>query len=401
MNRFPSYLSLSAGLLMTAFLFSCGGNPSGPATPSADTAHAIPFDSAVAVFNPGPAAFTDTIGGKTTHLYTIQNRQIRAYITDYGGRLVALFVPDKKGKETDVVAGFNNVLGYKGARDSYFGAMIGRYGNRIGKGRFRLDGKTYAIPINNGMNALHGGVKGFSDYVWDAAKTSDSTLELTLISPDGDMGFPGNLRAKVRYTMLANGGLRLDYLATTDKKTVVNLTNHAYYNLNGAGSGTILDHKLQIFADGYTPIDTGLIPTGRIDPVAGTPYDFRTPQVIGSRINADNQQLKYANGYDQNFVLNPAAGGDSLRHAATVWADRSGIVMNVYTVEPGLQFYTGNFMAGKNPMKYGKKDDFRTAFCLETQHYPDAPNKPSWPSTVLAPGKTYHTTTEYLFSVKN
>jgi aldose 1-epimerase len=397
-----SYLSLGAGLLMTALFSSCGGHSSEPSvTQSVDTTHATASDSAAAVFTPGPTAFTDTIGGKTTHLYTIENGRIRAYITDYGGRLVALFVPDKNGKETDVVAGFDNVQGYKWARDSYFGAIIGRYGNRIGKGKFHLDGKTYSIPVNNGLNALHGGVKGFSDYVWDATKTSDSTLELTLTSPDGDMGFPGTLKTTVRYTLTSNRGMRLDYLATTDKKTVVNLTNHAYYNLNGAGSGTILDHRLQLYADGYTPIDSGLIPIGRIVPVAGTPFDFRTATAIGSRINTDNEQLKYGKGYDHNFVLNPSAGNDSLRHAATVWADKSGIVMDVYTEEPGLQFYTGNFMAGKNAMKYGKKDDYRTAFCLETQHYPDAPNKPSWPSTVLEPGKTYQTTSEYLFSVRN
>ena len=395
MNRFQSGLSLCAGLLMTAFLSSCGGHSS-DTTPSP----VVDSDSALEGLKPNPSAFTDTIGGKVSSLYEIHNGKIEAYITDYGGRLVALFVPDKNGKETDVVDGFDSVQGYERTRDSYYGGIIGRYGNRIGKGTFHLDGKTYSIPINNGVNALHGGVKGFSDYVWDAAKTSDSTLELSLTSPDGDMGFPGALKVKVRYTVTANQGLRLDYLATTDKKTVVNLTNHAYYNLDGAGSGTILNQQIQINADGYTPIDSGLIPTGKIAPVAGTPFDFRKPEVIGSRINDNNQQLTYGKGYDHNFVLNPPAGGDSLRHAATLWAATSGIVMDVYTVEPGLQFYTGNFMNGQHKMKYDKRDTYRTALCLETQHYPDSPNEPAWPPTVLEPGKTYHTTTEYLFSVK-
>lgn len=390
MNRF---LPAAAGLLLM-MTSSCGGNSSAP---SADST-ATPDSLKSTTFSPAPAAFTDTVEGKTTHLFEIQNGAIKAYVTDFGGRLVALFVPDKNGKPTDVVAGFDNVKGYETTRDAYFGATIGRYGNRIGKGTFHLDGKTYNIPINNGVNALHGGVKGFSDHVWDVVKSSDSTLDLSLTSPDGEMGFPGALKVNVRYTLTQNG-LKLDYLATTDKKTVVNLTNHAYYNLNGAGSGTILDHKLQVYGSGYTPVDSGLIPTGKIDPVSGTPFDFTTATAIGARIGADNEQLKNGKGYDHNFVLNPPAGNDSLRHAATVWGDKSGIVMDVYTEEPGIQFYTGNFMTGKHTMKYGKSDGYRTAFCLETQHYPDAPNQPSWPSTTLVPGKTYRTTTEYIFSV--
>jgi len=386
--------SLGTGLLMAAILSSCGGNSNSDNGPAA-------IGDTIAV-NPAPdsAGFKDTIDGKATHLYKLGNGAATAYVTDFGARLVALFVPDKNGTPTDVVAGFDSVKGYESARDAYFGATIGRYGNRIAKGKFHLDGKEYSIPINNGINALHGGVKGFSDYVWDGTKTSDSTLELTFTSKDGDEGFPGTLQAKVTYTLTANTGLKLVYLATTDKKTVLNLTNHAYYNLNGAGNGTILDHQLQIYGNGYTPIDSGLIPTGKVEPVTGTPFDFQQPTAIGARINTDNLQLKNGKGYDINFALNAPMGADSLRHAATVWADKSGIVMDVYTREPGLQFYTGNFMAGKHPMKYGKKDDYRTAFCLETQHFPDAPNEPSFASTVLEPGTVYHTVSEYLFSVK-
>jgi aldose 1-epimerase len=383
-----------------ASLSACGNQPekTAPTTPATS-------DSAVVYTDPQPAAFSDTLSGKATHLYKLQSANLKAFITDYGGRLVALYTQDKNGQWVDVVAGFDGVKGYEKTRSAYYGAIIGRYGNRIGKGKFTLDGQHYQIPVNNGVNALHGGPHGFSDYVWDAHQTSDSSLELTMISPDGDMGFPGKLMVTVDYK-LELSSLRIDYSATTDKKTVVNLTNHAYWNLNGAGSGTILDHQLQIFARAYTPIDSGLIPTGKIDSVVGTPFDFTQPTVIGSRINDTNQQIVNGMGYDHNFVLS----GHDFSHsnvkievpmeAAKVWADKSGIVMDVFTMEPGLQFYTGNFMNGQYDMKYGKKDNLRTALCLETQHFPDSPNEPSWPSTVLKPGEKYNTETVYSFSVK-
>jgi aldose 1-epimerase len=279
--------------------------------------------------------------------------------------------------------------------EPYFGATIGRYGNRIAKGKFTLDGKEYTLPANNGPNTLHGGKKGFQDVVWDAKQLNDSTLELSYVSPDMEEGFPGNLNVKVTMAITSGNELTFDYEATTDKKTVVNLTNHAFFNLNGEGSGEINDHILQINADKYTPVDSTLIPLGTNEPVDSTPFDFRKPTAIGARINADNQQLKNGMGYDHNFVLN----GTGMKHAATATGNKSGIVMQVYTAEPGLQFYSGNFMKGKNSFKNGGKDNFRTAFCLETQHFPDSPNQPSFPSTVLEPGKTYKTRSVYKFEV--
>lgn len=344
--------------------------------------------------------FETTIDGKKTDLYILKNHNgMQAAITNYGARLVSLLVPDKDGKMTDVVVGFKSVQDYVKSTEPYFGATIGRYGNRIAKGKFSLDGKQYTLFTNNGANTLHGGKKGFQAVVWDAKQLNDSTLELTYLSKDMEEGFPGNLDIKVTYSLTANNGFQCQYEATTDKKTVVNLTNHAFFNLNGEGSGTILNHVVQIDADKYTPIDSGLIPTGQLAPVAGTPLDFKTPTTIGARIGSDDQQLKNVNGYDHNFVLN-GKEVNGLTHAATVTGDRSGIVMNVYTKEPGLQFYSGNFMQGKNTFKDGTKDDFRTAFAMETQHFPDSPNQPSFPSTVLKPGDIYQTSSIYVFSVK-
>lgn len=346
---------------------------------------------------PDRKPFQDTIDGKATDLYTLKNsRGMTASITNYGGRLVSLLVPDKNGKMTDVVVGLRSVQDYTQPTDAFFGATIGRYGNRIGNAKFTLDGKQYNLFANNGPNTLHGGKKGFSAVVWDAKQLNDSTLELTYLSKDMEEGFPGNLNVKVTYSLTANNELKIDYSATTDKKTVVNLTNHAYFNLNGAGSGTINNHILQIDADRYTPVDSTLIPAGKLDPVAGTPFDFSKPTAIGAHINDSNEQLKFGKGYDHNYVLN----GSGMKKAATVTGDRSGIVMTVETEEPGIQFYGGNFMAGQNTLQGGAKDEFRTAFCLETQHYPDSPNKPSFPSTVLEPGKQYHTTSVYRFEAR-
>lgn len=322
-----------------------------------------------------------------------------AAFTNYGGRLVGLWVPDKNGKMTDVVVGFKNVQEYANSSEPYFGATIGRYGNRIAKGAFMLDSIHYTLFANNGPNTLHGGKKGFQYVVWDATQLNDSTLELAYLSKDMEEGFPGNLNVKVTCKLSNDNELIFEYKATTDKKTVVNLTNHAFFNLNGEGSGTINEHILQVNASHYTPVDSTLIPTGAIEPVSGTPFDFTQPTTIGSRVSTNNEQLKYGKGYDHNFVLNL----DSLAgmiHAATVKGDRSGIVMDIYTQEPGLQFYGGNFMQSKNTFKGGKEDDFRTAFCLETQHFPDAPNQPSFPSTVLEPGKVYDTRSIYKFSIK-
>ena len=347
---------------------------------------------------PNRKAFQDTIDGKMTDVYILKNKNgMTAAVTNYGGRLVGFWVPDKNGKMTDVVVGLGSVQEYVTSTEPYFGATIGRYGNRIANGKFSLDGKEYTLFKNNGPNTLHGGKKGFQYVVWDANQPNDSTLELHYLSKDMEEGFPGNLDVRVTYSLTGNNELKFDYIATTDKKTVVNLTNHAFFNLNGEGSGTINNHVLQINADQYTPVDSTLIPTSKNETVQGTPFDFKNPTAIGARINdTANIQLKNGAGYDHNFVLN----GTGMKQAAIVTGDRSGIVMAINTQEPGLQFYGGNFMKSKNTFKGGAKDDFRTAFCLETQHFPDSPNQPGFPSTVLEPGKTYQTTSVYQFSVK-
>lgn len=346
-------------------------------------------------------AFQDTVDGKPTDLYILKNNSNTCIaVTNFGGRIVSLVVPDKNGKPTDVVVGFKSLKDYQGSTESYFGSLIGRVGNRIAKGKFTLDGKTYSLFTNNGPNTLHGGKKGYQDVVWDAKQLNDSTLELGYLSKDGEEGFPGNLDIKVVYRLGSDNGLRIDYTATTDQKTVVNLTNHAFFNLNGEGSGTINDHTLQINADKYTPVDATLIPTGKLDPVAGTPFDFTKATVIGSRIDTmKNEQLKNGKGYDHNYVLNKKET-PAPELAAEISGDKTGITMQVYTTEPGLQFYGGNFMQSKNTFKSGSKDDFRTAFCLETQHFPDAPNQKNFPPIVLEPGKEYKTSTVYKFSVK-
>ncbi|GAA4303655.1 aldose epimerase family protein [Compostibacter hankyongensis] len=384
-------LAFFAGILLLA---SC--------QPGAPSGEAQGGDSAAAgsALIPDAAGFRDTINGKATNLYVLKNHSgMQAAVTNYGGRLVSLVVPDKNGTPTDVVAGFDNVEGYVKSTEPYFGATIGRYGNRIAKGKFSLDGKSYTLFINNPPNALHGGKPGFQEVVWDASQLNDSTLELRYLAKDMEAGFPGNLQVKVTYALTADNALKLDYEAVTDKKTVVNLTNHAFFNLNGWGSGTILNHLLWVNADRYTPIDSTFIPAGKLASVEGTPFDFRKATAIGARIGEDNEQLKNGRGYDHNFVLNEDKGS-GLNHAATVTGDQSGIVMDVYTREPGLQFYSGNFMESKNAMSGGHKDDPRTAFAMETQHFPDSPNRPDFPSTVLKPGDTYRTESLYKFSVK-
>lgn len=345
------------------------------------------------------SAFDQVVDGKPTALYVLKNKNnMQAKFTNYGGRLVSLLVPDKDGKLTDVVVGLNSVEAYKNSTEPYFGATIGRYGNRIANGKFSIDGTEYTLFKNNGAHTLHGGKKGYQYVVWDAQQPNDHTLVLNYLSKDMEEGYPGNVNVKVTYSLTDDNEVKMEYEATTDKKTVVNLTNHAFFNLNGEGSGTILNHIVQINADRYNPVDAGLIPLGPLAPVAGTPFDFRTPTAIGARIEADNVQLKNGVGYDHNFILNPASNG--LNHAATVVGDKSGIVMDIYTQEPGLQFYSGNFMKSKNTFKGGAKDDFRTAFAMETQHYPDSPNRPEYPTTILSPGQTYHTVSVYKFSTR-
>lgn len=343
-------------------------------------------------------SFKSTLDGKQTSLYLLKNKNgMEATFTNYGGRLVSLNVPDSAGKMVDVVVGFKSLNDYKNSTEPYFGATIGRFGNRIAKGKFVLDGKTYTLFTNNGINTLHGGKKGFQYVVWDASQPNSQTLLLSYKAKDMEEGFPGNMDIKVTYTLTDDNELKMDYEATTDKKTIVNLTNHAFFNLNGEGSGTILKHNVEIFANEYTPVDSTLIPLGKIATVSGTPFDFRKPTTIGERIDAKDEQLTFGKGYDHNYVLNKTKAL-GMYHAATVKGDLSGIVMDIYTQEPGLQFYSGNFMQSNNTFKTGSKDDFRTAFAMETQHFPDAPNQPNFPSTVLEPGKTYKTSSIYKFS---
>ncbi len=343
--------------------------------------------------------FDTEVDGKSVKLYWLKNGDLTMAITNYGGRIVGLWAPDKNGKMTDVVIGRGSTEAYVNGPESYFGATVGRVGNRIAKGKFKIEGKEYSIKPNNNANALHGGENGFQDKVWEANQPNEYTLDLQYTSPDGEEGFPGELDVKVTYSLIDDHTLKIEYGATTDKATVVNLTNHSYFNLNGEGSGSILDHKIQIYADSFTPVDEGLIPIGELRPVEGTPFDFTSPHTIGERIDTENEQLKFGGGYDHNFVLG-SKRENGMNHAAKVTGDKSGIVMDVFTEEPGVQFYTSNFMASKNTLKSGAKDDKRTAFCLETQHFPDAPNHPDFPSIELKPGDTYHTVTEYSFSVK-
>lgn len=346
------------------------------------------------------ANYQATVDGKQTDLYVLKNsKNVQVAITNFGGRVVSILVPAKDGKMTDVALGYEKLSGYQKENEPYFGALIGRFGNRIGNAKFTLDGKTYQLAANNGTASLHGGPTGFHARVWDAKQTADNALELTYLSKDGEEGYPGNLNVKVVYTVTDDNELKIDYTATTDKATVVNLTNHTYFNLNGEGSGDINDHVLQINADKFTPVDASLIPTGELKPVAGTPFDFTKPTAIGERVEADDEQLKLGKGYDHNFVL--TNGDKSLKQAAVITGPKTGISMEVLTTEPGIQFYGGNFMEGKeNDGKAGKAYPFRNGFCLETQHFPDSPNKPKFPTTTLKPGETYNTTTVYKFSVK-
>ncbi len=333
--------------------------------------------------------------GTAVDLYTLSNgKGMEARIMTYGGAVVSLTAPDKAGKYADVVLGMDNLEGYlKGV--PYFGALIGRYGNRIGHAQFTLEGKTYHTPKNDGDNTLHGGTRGFDKRVWTARELGDG-LELTYVSKDGEEGFPGTLTSKVVYAVTANNELRIEYTATTDKPTVLNLTNHSYFNLAGQGEGDILQHQVTINADRFTPVDSGLIPTGELKAVKGTPFDFTKATAIGARIGQNDQQLQFGKGYDHNWVLN----GSGMKKAAEVYEAKSGRVMEVLTDQPGLQFYTGNFLDGTIHGKGGKVYGHRSAFCMETQHFPDSPNKPSFPTTELKPGQTYHTVTMYRFSTR-
>lgn len=351
---------------------------------------------------PDPANFKSTVDGKQVNLYTITNKNgLKAAITNYGGKLVSLLVPDASGTLTDVVLGYNSLKDYQQytKNGTYFGALIGRYANRIAEGKFSLDGKQYQLPINDPPNSLHGGPKGFFAEVWDVVKTTPNSVELHYLAKDGEEGYPGNLNVDVTYTLTDDNALDIAYKATTDKATVLNLTNHSYFNLNGAGSGSINGHSLQLNASKFTPVDSTSIPTGKLEPVAGTPLDFTKSEKIGARIDDKTQQMIYAKGYDFNYVLDDS--DQKVEHlAATVVGDQTGIEMQVYTNQPGIQFYSGNFLEGGDKGKNGKPYEYRGALCLETQHFPDSPNEPNFPSTVLKPGETFSSMTAYKFSVK-
>ena len=344
-------------------------------------------------------SYGKTADGQEVELYTLTNTNgIETEIATYGGIVVSLKVPDRDGKFDDVVLGFDSLDGYlKG--HPFFGALVGRYGNRIGKAKFTLNSKEYKLAVNNGENSLHGGNKGFDKMVWKAKPVTVKdgvALELSYLSKDGEEGFPGNLSVKVTYTLTNNNELKIDYSATTDQDTIVNLTNHSYFNLAGQGKGDILSHQIQINADRFTPVDSGLIPTGELRSVKGTPLDFTQLTAIGARIGQDDEQLKLGKGYDHNFVLNGKAG--TLRLAAKVVEPTTGRVMEVSTTEPGIQFYTANHLDGSLKGKDGKVYGPRSGFCLETQHFPDSPNKPEFPTAVLKKGGRYQTTTVFKFS---
>jgi aldose 1-epimerase len=342
------------------------------------------------------AAFGKLPDGKSVEIYTLKSSTVEARVMTFGARLVSVRTPDKTGHVADVILGYENIEGYLADKKTYFGAIVGRYGNRIAGGKFSLDGKTYQVPQNDHGNSLHGGTDGFDQKLWTAKEVSNG-VEMTLISPDGDMGFPGTLTTHVTYTLVGNA-LHIDYVSTSDKDTVLNLTNHTYFNLNGDGVGDILGHSITIDAEHFTPVDSTLIPTGNMDTVAGTPMDFRQAHAIGERINSDFAQLKLGGGYDHNWILNGPNG--TMKRAALVLDPANGRTLTVTTTEPGVQFYSGNFLDGSFKGKGGVTYSKRTGFCLETQHYPDSPNHPGFPTTELKPGQTVKSTTIFTFGVQ-
>lgn len=346
------------------------------------------------------SSFGKTAAGEEVALYTLTNAHgLEVRTIARGATIVSIRVPDRAGALGDVTLGFDTLARYEGDGNPFFGNVVGRYANRIGGAAFTLDGKRYPLAANDAPNHLHGGPRGFDKYVWtgeEASRDGAVGVRWSMVSPDGDEGYPGRLKTSVTYLLTPKDELVVEYEATTDKPTIVNLTQHAYFNLAGEGSGNVLDHVVQLHASRYTPVAPGLIPTGVIAPVAGTPFDFTKPERIGARIDADHEQVKLGHGYDHNFVLDRK--GEGLAHAANVFDPKTGRVMDVHTTEPGLQIYTANWLdtAGKGGRRYGRRD----AVCFETQHYPDSPNKPEFPSTVLRPGETYRSKTVFTFSVR-
>ncbi len=347
------------------------------------------------------SAFSTEVDNKPVALYTLESGNgLYMQVTNLGGRVVSLFAPDKTGKYEDVVLGFNNIDSYlHNPGERYLGPVVGRYANRIARGQFMLDGVTYQLPLNNNGQTLHGGLTGLDMVAWNVDEVTDNEIKMSYVSPDGTDGFPGNLTVRMTYTLTPQNEFKIHYEATTDKPTVVNLSHHGLFNLKGEGNGTILDHVVTLNASHITPVDSVLIPTGEIAPVEGTPFDFRTPHAIGERIDADNQQLKNARGYDHNWVVDRKTANE-VEWVATVEEPASGRVMEVWSDQPGLQFYSGNFFDGKVTGKYGRTQNFREALALETQKFPDSPNHPNFPSTRLNPGETYTQTCIYKFYTK-
>lgn len=344
------------------------------------------------------SAFGAMSDGTSIYIHNLQQGALKARIMDYGARVVSLEIPDRNGDIADVVLGYDKLEEYIADTRTYFGAAVGRYANRIAHARFELNGRRYFLPKNEGDCSLHGGTVGFDKRVWTAEEIPEG-IEFSLVSKDGDQGYPGTLTVRVRYT-LSSDALQIEYSAATDQDTIINLTNHSYFNLAGEGQGSILNHVLTLPAERYTPMNAGLTPTGEIASVADTPFDFRTPTRIGERIDDRNQQLGLAGGYDENFVLSLDGSNQELREAARVLDPRSGRSLTVETTQPGIQFYSGNFLDGTIRGKHGHVYAKRSGLCLETQHFPDSPNQPRFPSTILRPGQTFHSLTRYRFSVE-
>jgi aldose 1-epimerase len=345
-----------------------------------------------------PANFSEKVDGKDVQMYVLSNNKgAEATVINYGGKIVSLSVPDKNGKLIDVVLGHNNLTEYLNSEEPYFGAVCGRTGNRIAKGQFTLDGVTYKLAINNGPNNLHGGLKGFNAVVWDAKQIDNQTLELKYLAKDGEEGFPGNLSVKMIYTLTDNNEFSINYEATTDKATILNLTNHSYFNLSGEGDPSINDHILVMHASSYLPTDETAIPYSKPEAVKGTPFNFTSPHAIGERIEADFEQLHFGKGYDHTMILDKKEGECAL--AVECYSPKTGIRMNISTSEPGVQIYTGNWMTGNFEGKHGHRYPMRAAVCFETQHFPDSINKPEYPSVVLRPGETFKSKTIHAFSV--
>ncbi|NGM72937.1 galactose mutarotase [Sphingobacterium sp. SGL-16] len=381
MMKAKYYSLLFAGLLMASACQNTKNNQTSSEIEATDT-----------------SVFYASLDNKDVLLYKIGNEKLQVSITNFGARIVSLVVKDKDSKDVDVLLGYDTADEFIKNTNNFYGAVVGRFGNRIGKATFTLNGTAYQLEKNDGENSLHGGTNGVYNKVWEVKSLSKDALTLEYVSPDGEAGYPGKVTMQVTYKVNNEGGLEIEYSGETDKETILNLTSHGYFNLNGEGDTTILDHELWIDADKLTEVDSNLIPTGRSIAIKGTPFDFTSPKLIGADIDKQTPQLKYGLGYDHNFELNKK---DGFSEVASLYAPKTGIEMKILTTEPGLQFYSGNFMKDSDPKgKGGKTYPYRAALCLETQHFPDAPNHESFPSTTLRPGEKYSSKTEYRFSVR-